>query len=68
MTALHKEAERSKVNTFRKILDWSIEKITIEEINNELLLLETNHMGRTFCHMASTWGLTRSIAENKGMG
>jgi hypothetical protein len=54
MTTWHKAAERGKLDTFQKILDWSNKKLTTDEINNKLLLLlATDHIGRTVCHMAA---------------
>ena len=67
MTVWHVAAEWDKPEILQNVWDMAEEKLTTEEINNQLLLV-TDNMGRIVWHVAAEQGHTRNITESMGVG
>jgi hypothetical protein len=51
MISWHVAAQEDNLEALEEVWDWAKEKPTTAEINNKLLLT-TDEMGRTVCHVA----------------
>jgi len=57
MTVWHVAAELGNLELLQNIWEWAKENIKTEDLNNKLLLA-TDNMERTVCHMAARGGGT----------